>query len=82
MEMMKIGDSVLWSGGWGRRAPKPAVVASIEITDIPGDAYGQPATFVPWDTVRTDDCVVVTLENGHWAYGFQLESVPATEKRS
>lgn len=66
-----IGDKVMWCGGFGRHAPQEAVVKHIEITN-PGEKYGQEVDCVRWSVVKAD-CVVVDLDNGHWAYGSQLE---------
>lgn len=49
-----IGQQVMWSGGWGREAPKPA-----KIVDM-GEKNNQP---------------VYDLDNGHWAYGYQLQEL-------
>ena len=50
----KIGQQVMWSGGWGTQAPKPA-----KIVDM-GEKNNQP---------------VYDLDNGHWAYGYQLQEL-------
>lgn len=49
----QIGDQVMWSGGWGSRAPVPARIFGL------GEKNGKP---------------VYDLDNGHWAYEYQLES--------
>jgi hypothetical protein len=50
----EIGQQVMWSGGWGREAPKSA-----KIIDM-GEKNNQP---------------VYDLDNGHWAYEYQLKEV-------
>ena len=30
---LKIGDSVIWRGAWGKEAPKQVKITSIEITN-------------------------------------------------
>ena len=72
MSELKIGDEVNWRGAWGSEAPKNAVVLSIEITN--GGKYGRSVNSVGWTRVR-DRNVVVTLDNGHWAYGEQISTV-------
>ena len=72
MSELKIGDEVSWRGAWGRQASKIAVVTEIEITN--GDKYGRSVSSVGWTRVR-DRNVVVTLDNGHWAYGEQISRV-------
>ena len=72
MSELKIGDEVSWRGAWGSQASKIAVVTEIEITN--GDKYGRSVNSVGWTRVR-DRNVVVTLDNGHWAYGEQISRV-------
>ena len=50
----EIGQQVMWSGGWGREAPKSA-----KIIDM-GEKNNQP---------------VYDLDNGHWAYEYQLQKL-------
>jgi len=64
MEKLKVGDVVIWRGSWGKDLPKEVKVTCIEINDINVSSIG-------WDKVESRD-VVVDLDNGHWAYGFQI----------
>ena len=50
----QVGQEVMWSGGWGREAPKPAKIID------KGEKNGKP---------------VYDLDNGHWAYEYQLEVI-------
>ena len=70
MSKLKVGDTVLWRGGFGSDAPKKAVVEGIEITN--GGKYGDPVDEVDWTKVR-DRNVTVDLDNGHWAYASQIK---------
>ena len=72
MAKLKVGDTVLWSGGFGSDAPKKAVVEGIEITN--GGKYGDPVDEVDWEKVY-DRNVTVDLDNGHWAYASQIKRV-------
>ena len=77
--MLKVGDSVMWRGSWGRDTPLPTKVTSIEIV-APGEKEGgEDVKQVPWAVVESG-CVVVTLDNGHWAYGDQIS--PASTKEA
>ncbi len=69
MSKLKIGDKVTWRGGFGVDVPKHATVEGIEITR--GGKYGDPVNEVKWNQVY-DRNVVVTLDNGHWAYASQI----------
>ncbi len=66
---LKLGDTVKWRGGFGRELPIEAKVESIEICKV-GSKYGRDVKSVDWDKVKRN--VVVTLDNGHWAYGEQI----------
>jgi hypothetical protein len=68
-DTLKIGDTVLWRGGFGSEPAKLAVVEGIEITN--GDKYGFPVNEVPWSEVY-DRNVTVDLDNNHWAYAEQI----------
>ena len=72
MSDLKIGDEVSWRGAWGSQASKIAVVTEIEVTN--GGKYGDAVNSVEWSKVY-DRNVVVTLDNGHWAYGEQISRV-------
>ena len=64
MEKLKVGDEVIWRGSWGKDLPKEVKVTCIEINDIN-------VSSIDWDKVESRS-VVVDLDNGHWAYGFQI----------
>ena len=68
-DVLKIGDTVLWRGGFGSEPAKLAVVEGIEITG--GYKYGYSVSEVPWSEVY-DRNVTVDLDNDHWAYGEQI----------
>ena len=68
-DILKIGDTVNWRGCFGSDPKKPAVIEHIEITG--GGKYGTPVKQVSWEEVY-DRNLVVTLENGHWAYAEQI----------
>jgi len=70
-DVLKVGDVVIWRGGWGRDAPLKATVTHLEVTERPGEKYGHEVTEVLWTTV-SEDRVVVDLDNGHFAYGHQI----------
>jgi hypothetical protein len=69
-KVLKIGDEVIWKGGFGMDKSKTAKVTGIEVTN--GGKYGDPVDEVKWSKVR-DREVVVDLDNGHWAYGSQIK---------
>jgi hypothetical protein len=69
--MLKIGDLVNWRGAWGSESAKKARVVSMEEVS-PGEKYGYEINEMEWELVRQNRCVV-GLDNGHWAYGNQLE---------
>lgn len=71
MEILKIGDTVSWRGSWGMERPADAKVTRLEETPFPRTKYGKEVAQIPWQKVF-DNCCVVTLDNGHWAYGEQI----------
>lgn len=72
---LKIGDKVIWRGAWGKEEPKEAIIEGIELC-ANGSKYGKEVKSVAWDTINGESrSVTVTLDNGHWAYGFQLNPI-------
>ena len=69
---LKVGDKVMWSGSWGKDSDKEATVTDIEVVKS-GEKYGELIDEVPWSIVGEN--TVVTLDNGHWAYGYQIKPV-------
>ena len=72
---LRLGDQVYWRGTWGQDPMKLAIVESIEVTN--GGKYGDEVESVDWNLVYEGREVVISLENGHWAYGFQITPVPS-----
>jgi hypothetical protein len=70
-KILKIGDKVMWRGGFGTEAPKEAIVESIELCKS-GDKYGDSVDSVDWSK---KDRIVVDLNNGHWAKGHQISPI-------
>ena len=66
--ILKVGDDVIWRGCWGMEEPKLAKVIEIEKTKGSHEKYGKKVKSVKWD-----NNFVVTLDNKHWAYDYQLE---------
>jgi hypothetical protein len=75
--MIKVGDEVIWRGSWGRDTPAPARIVSMELCESRREKYGITVT----EAYEVDkDRLVVTLDNGHWAYGEQLELLKQKEE--
>ena len=68
MSTLKVGDTVMWRGGFGSDAPRKAKVVGIEVCPA-GSKYGAPRESVEWSKIHS---VVVDLDNGHWAKGHQI----------
>jgi hypothetical protein len=75
--VLKVGDKVIWRGAWGNESPKEAVVDGIEHTR--GGKYGDSVREISWNEVR-DREVVISLENGRWAYGSQISKIKREDK--
>ncbi len=71
--MLKVGDTVSWSGCWGSDNPQPAVVKHIEV-ETRGGKDGREVQEVPWTEVTRENCIV-DLDNEHWAYGNQIKKL-------
>ena len=74
--LLRVGDTVMWSGGFGLHAAREAKVIGIDLLPRGNPDDGEPVDSVPWSEVR-NRCVAVDLDNGHWAYGYQLARVPS-----
>jgi hypothetical protein len=64
---LKIGDSVNWSGCYGKDLPQVAIVESIDINGVAKDK-------IRWNHVIGRE-VIIDLTNNHWAYGFQISAI-------
>ena len=78
-DTLHVGDMVFWRGRWGQDNPLPAVVKGISVGSNT-DAE-TPVESIEWDAVNSRD-VIVDLDNGHWAYGNQINQLePQRGKR-
>ena len=70
---VRVGDRVIWRGGWGNHEPEVATVTEMEITEEPRSKYGGVGVDeANWSQVHQNR-VLFTLDNGHWAYSDQIE---------
>jgi hypothetical protein len=71
---LKIGDNVIWLGGWGKEAPKQVKITSIEVCN--GSKYGMGLSEVEWSDIKLNPRnYVFDLDNEHWAYGYQISEI-------
>ena len=82
-ETLRIGDRVMWRGGWGNHAARPAQVVRLTRC-APGEKEGgHEIDAAPWALVVVPASgYVVDLDNGHWAYGEQLRPAVRLRERS
>ena len=66
--IIRKGSKVLYRGSWGRDAQTIAEVIAIEQTQGPNEKYGDEV-----DAVTLADTYVLTLNNGHWCYSYQVD---------
>ena len=71
-DTIKIGTKVIWRNSWGKDAPREAVVRKIEKCVDKGSKYGKRVDAISWDD---KDYGVYDLDNGHWCYGYQIDSI-------
>ena len=69
---IKVGMTVVYRGGWGHDAPKEAKITSMELCECEGDKYGDPVKEAP--VTEIERCVF-DLNDGHWCYGYQIDSI-------
>lgn len=70
MNKLRVGDTVMHRG-------KPTKVETIEVDCE--RAQGEQVQAVAWSAVlHGDRSIVVTLDNGHWAYDDQITSEEVT----
>ena len=68
--IIRKGSQVLYRGSWGRDAQTIAEVIAIEQTQGPNEKSGDEV-----DAVSLDDHYVLTLNNGHWCYSYQVDGL-------
>lgn len=69
MNKMKVGDKVMWKGCFGMDPARVATIEAIEETEHRRSKHGWEVDEIEW---ARKDYALVTLDNGHWAYGEQL----------
>ena len=74
MNMLKVGDKVMWRGSFNQDEPKVATVETIEVTKQPNEKEGDSVDEVSWDMVKQNR-VVVVLDNNKWAYSNQIRPI-------
>lgn len=67
---IRQGDIVWWRGSWGNEGWKEAKVVRIELVR-PGEKDN--GVLVPWVPTTVIENCVFDLDNGHWAYGYQIK---------
>ena len=68
--LIKVGDTVLCRGRFGRESSLPVTITHLELCVEAGDKYGVPVAELPWSEKGR---AVVDMNNGHWCYGYQIE---------
>tara|TARA_R110000824_G_scaffold119970_1_gene274504 strand:+ start:3327 stop:3572 length:246 start_codon:yes stop_codon:yes gene_type:complete len=74
MSILQVGDRVSWSGGFGRELERDVTVQGIQVNYVNGSKEGVVVDEVDWDYVSERN-QIFDLDNGHWAWSFQI-SVP------
>lgn len=67
--MLKVGDMVVWRSSWGTGHPSLAKVKRIEVVEPGQKEGGVSVEEIQW---ANKSRIVVDLDNGHWAYGYQI----------
>jgi len=74
--VLRVGDTVLWRGGFGQDAAREAVVEGIEMVEV-GEKYGTPTESAPWSLLQGRHAVISL--GSHWAYAEQIAPLTAHE---
>jgi hypothetical protein len=74
--VLRVGDTVLWRGGFGRDPAREALVEAIELVEE-GSKYGEAVESAPWGRL-TGRHAVISFGN-HWAYAEQIAPLTAHE---
>jgi hypothetical protein len=74
--ILRIGDTVLWRGGFGRDPAREAVVEGIELVAV-GEKYGTPTESAPWSRLTGRHAVIDFGNN--WAYAEQIAPLRSHE---
>jgi len=69
---LSLGDKVMWSGSWGSDSPKEVTITGIQVNEFNGSKEGGQVEDIDWDYI-TERNILVNLDNGHWAWGFQIK---------
>lgn len=72
MKLISKGDQVWWRGSWGNDSWQQAKVVGIELVNKGQKENGIAIEHIP---VEVKDHCVFDLDNGHWAYGYQIKEV-------
>lgn len=76
MNVLKIGDKVLYSGGWGSKEPKEATVLRIWKSASNYPSKGNQVNQISLN----DENFRVDLDSGQWAYGWQISKLMISHK--
>jgi hypothetical protein len=68
MEILRVGDRILWSGGWGSKEPKEATVLRIWKSASNYPSRGNEVNQIS----LKDENFRVDLDNGNWAWSWQI----------
>lgn len=72
MKLFSKGDQVWWRGSWGNDSWERAKIVGIELVNAGQKQEGIAVDKIP---VEVKDNCVFDLDNGHWAYGYQIKEV-------
>ena len=74
---LKVGDTVLWRGGFGRDPAREALVEAIELVEE-GSKYGEAVESAPWSRLQGRHAVISL--GSHWAYAEQIAPLQGEEQ--
>lgn len=75
---IKVGMTVVYRGSWGHDAPKQTQIEAIELCEQEHEKYGVQVNEADVKDIRR---CVFDLTDGHWCYGYQIQSIVTRPKK-
>jgi len=70
---VKVGDVIICRASWGADKPKRERLSGIERTKEEGSKNGDEVDSVKWIDGKWEFPFICDMENGHWAYSYQIK---------
>jgi len=76
MKTIKVGDKVIYKGGWGQNAPVVAKVTGIVAGVSQGNKHnGTSVEEMNFSKLEDGHSFIFDLDNGHWGWAYQVSPI-------